>query len=541
MRGADLVARALAEAGVKTIFSLSGNQIMPVYDACLDAGIKIHHTRHEGAPGYMADAWAQVTGDIGIAMITAAPGFANGLSPLYSALMAESPMVLLSGDSPRGQDNLGAFQELDQVAMSAPVCKLSFRAEKAETMGQDIARAIRVAKSGRPGPVHMAMPFDLLNEEVVGASAPAVATFEAETRAPDAQLLADTLNELEAAERPVVICGPTLNASRAHRVIDGGLAALADALDAPVLPMESPRGLKDPALGDVAEVMAEADLIISLGKMLDFTTGFAKPPAMPADCRFIAIDPDKAQLKRAKRAIGARLAAAGMADAVAAATALMATPQPARRAAWRDKVTAAANARAEPPAAATPMHPAYLCAAVQRLLDQAEDPILVVDGGEFGQWAQACISAPTRVINGASGAIGGGTCYAIAAKMARSGATVVALMGDGTAGFHFAEFETAHRIGAPIIAVIGNDARWNAEYQIQLRDYGPQRLHACELNMTDYGAAAAGFGCFGAHVADPAALDATLAQALEATRSDNKPACLSVEIEGLPAPSGSGH
>jgi acetolactate synthase I/II/III large subunit len=537
MRGADLVARALSEAGVKTIFSLSGNQIMPIYDACIDTGIRLYHTRHEGAPGYMADAWAQVTGEVGVAMITAAPGFANGLSPLYSALMAESPMLLLSGDSPRGQDQLGAFQELDQVAMSSPVTKLSFRSERAENLGHDIARAIRVARAGRPGPVHLALPFDLLNADVANGYQPSGNDFAAQQQSPAGSLVGDIATAIKSAERPVVITGPLLNASRAARLWDGGLQALADALDTPVVPMESPRGLIDPSLGDFASVLSKADLIVSLGKIFDFTTGFGKPPAMGADCRFVVIDPDADQLDRAGRALGARLELSARADADAVARDLSMLDAGTARQAWRSDVAAAIASRPTTPPAAQPMHPAVLCEAVQRLLDQADDPVLVVDGGEFGQWAQACVSAPVRVINGPSGAIGGGICYATAAQIARPDATVVLLMGDGTAGFHFAEFETAHRYGADLIAVIGHDARWNAEYQIQLRDYGAERLNECELDMTDYGAAAAGFGCFGEHVEDPKNLDAALARAL----ASGKPACITAAIDGVPAPSGSGH
>ena len=184
-----------------------------------------------------------------------------------------------------------------------------------------------------------------------------------------------------------------------------------------------------------------------------------------------------------------------------------------------------------------PMRPAVLCAAVQRLLDSADDPILIIDGGEAGQWAQACISAPTRIINGPSGAIGGCLCYAVAAKIARPDATVVVFMGDGTVGFHFAEFETAHRYGTDFTAVIAHDSRWNAEYQIQLRDYGFERLNECELNPTRYDLAAAGFGCHGEHVTDPADLDAALKRADES----GLPACFVAVIEGLPAPSGSSH
>ena len=109
--------------------------------------------------------------------------------------------------------------------------------------------------------------------------------------------------------------------------------------------------------------------------------------------------------------------------------------------------------------------------------------MLVCDGGEFGQWAQACCSAPVRIINGMSGAIGAGLCYALAAKIARRG-DGAGPDGDGTAGFHLMELDTAVREQAPVIAVIGNDLRWNAEHLIQLRSYGPQRLIGCELSPT---------------------------------------------------------
>ena len=172
MRGADLVAIALSRAGVKVIFTLSGNQIMPIFDACIDVGIRLIHTRHEGAAVYMADAYAQLTGGVGVAMVTAAPGFASGLGPLYMARKAESPVILLSGDSPRAQDGTGAFQELDQVSVSAPLTKLSLRSRRAGDLGADVAKAVRVATSGRPGPVHVALPVDLLISDARGASVP---------------------------------------------------------------------------------------------------------------------------------------------------------------------------------------------------------------------------------------------------------------------------------------------------------------------------------------------------------------------------------
>jgi acetolactate synthase I/II/III large subunit len=174
-----------------------------------------------------------------------------------------------------------------------------------------------------------------------------------------------------------------------------------------------------------------------------------------------------------------------------------------------------------------------LCAQVQRQLERLPETILVCDGGEFGQWAQAFCRAPLRIINGTSGAIGGGICYAIAAKIARPQATVIALMGDGSSGFHFMEFDTAVRENAAFLAVIGNDLRWNAEHLIQLRTYGADRLIGCELAATArYHDAAAALGGFGADVQSREQLE----HALRAAIASKLPACVNVTMAGQAAP-----
>jgi acetolactate synthase-1/2/3 large subunit len=536
MRGADLLVQSLALAGVKTIYTLSGNQIMPVFDACLDAGIRLVHTRHEAAAVFMAEAHAQLTGQVGVALTTAAPGFGNALGPLYMAGMSETPVLLLSGDSPVGADGRGAFQELDQVAVASTLTKRSRRPRSVDAMGRDVAYLMRMAASGRPGPVHMALPFDLLNAEISDSAMPVAADFVPDIQGPSADALAALQDRIAKAARPLIITGPLLNATRAPAIH----AALSDVLDAPLVSMESPRGLNDPSLGAFAGILSQADLVVSLGKNIDFTTGFGATPAWSADGELIMVDPDAEVLERARRAMGARLVQSIAADAPATAAALAGqSALTTDRSAWREEVAGALRARAPEPAVTdtSAMRPAAVCAQIQDVLDKADDAILIIDGGEVGQWAQACLSAPRRIINGPSGAIGGCLCYAVAAKVSNPDATVIVFMGDGTAGFHFAEFETAHRAGADFVAVIGHDAKWNAEYQIQLREYGENRLYECELNPTRYDEAAAGLGCHGEHAVTPEEVADGLRRAL----ASGKPACLVAEIEGLPAPGGAKH
>lgn len=515
-RGADLVMQTLGAAGVRDIFALSGNQIMPLFDASLDAGIRLYHTRHEAAAVYMAEAYAQIGGGIGVALVTAGAGLGNAIAPLLTARTSETPLLLLSGDSPATQDGQGAFQEMDQVGLTQSLTKWSVRPTRAEDLPETIATALHVAQSGRAGPVHVSLPADVL---LAGAeaSAPPVPIPE------DAADLAELSRWIDAAETPLIVLGPALTDTRAP-----GLAGRIEAATgAPVLAMESPRGVNDPSLGHLAPVFARADRVVLLGKPLDFTLRFG---AVCPDAGFAVVTADPEEGARAQRNAGDRLDLVLHADPRRVAGAL--APGGRARPDWLREVQRQIARRANPPPVAGGIQPPDLCAAVQAAIDGVERPILICDGGEFGQWAQAGVTAPRRVINGVSGAIGGGLCYAMAARAADPSATVFALMGDGTIGFHLAEFETALRENLPFVAIIGNDGAWNAEYQIQLRDYGAGRTHGCTLTDARYDEAVRALGGFGARVTEAADLPTALAEAV----ASGRPACVNVRIAGLPAP-----
>ncbi|MDQ2779108.1 MAG: thiamine pyrophosphate-binding protein [Pseudomonadota bacterium] len=530
-RGSDALIRGLSAAGVGRVFTLSGNHIMPVFDAALNGGIELLHTRHEAAAVHMADAFARVSGRVGIAMVTGGPGHANAVSALYTAQMAEAPVVLLSGHAPHAQIGRGAFQEMRQAAMAEPVTKASWVCASAAEVHSDIARAIRIARSGRPGPVHLSLPTDVLESDAASQAAPAAA-FEAEAVALAPETAAELMQQLAQARRPIILVGPAC-LTRAGRKV---LAALEAASGIPVVGMESPRGIADPSLGTFAQVLAQADRLLLVGKRLDFTLAFGKAP-FPLEAAVHQVDPESAEIERTQRAIGQRLGITAQADALLAIGALIrAARKPASRE-WQEEVRSAVAYR---PAAwdtaqsaqSGRLHPVQMLRPLQRLLDSHSDAVLVCDGGEIGQWASACLSAPHRVINGVAGSIGSGLPYALGARCAESSAPVVAVMGDGTVGFHIAEFDTAVRYRLPFVAVVGNDARWNAEYQIQLRDYGPERMVGCELLPTRYDAVAQAFGAHGACVTEAAQMGA----AVQAAHASGLPACINAMIEGVPAP-----
>lgn len=537
LRGADIVARTLEALGVTRIFTVSGNHIMPVFDALLETGIALVHTRHEAACVHMADAWGRLTGEVGVALVTGGQGHTNGAAALTTALAAESPVLLLSGHAGLSELGRGAFQELAQADIARPMTKAAWTAGSVAALGPDLARAFRIAREGRPGPVHLSLPVDLLETAVPAASVRvpdrAAAAIRASEPAPD--LVADLRAALAGAERPLIACGPALCDASGR----AAMAALEEMLGLPVVGMESPRGLNDPALGAFAEVLAWADLLVLLGKPLDFTLRFGAAPALAPDCRFAIVDPDPALLARAP---ADRLAVSGLADPrpVLATLTASGTALPrrdaSRRDAWHREARAALAYRppgwGELQGSEGRLHPVALCRAVDAFLERHPDGTLICDGGEIGQWPQALVRAGRRLINGVSGTIGASIPFAIAAALERPGAPVVAVLGDGTFGFHMAEFDTAVRHGIPFIAVVGNDARWNAEHQIQLRSYGPDRTRHCDLLPTRYDAVVQALGGFGALVTEAADLPA----ALEAAKASGLPACVNVMIESVPAP-----
>lgn len=533
-RGADILVAALKQAGVSRIFTLSGNHIMTIFDALLGSGIEIVHTRQEAAAVHMADAWARLTGEVGVAMVTGGQGHTNAIAAMPTAMAGEVPVVLLSGHAPLRELGMGSFQEMRQADIAEPLTKLSFTASSTAGIGADVARAFRVARSGRPGPVHLSLPTDLMDARIAAPALPDAAAFGAEAMPLGTSTAQAIAGMIAAAARPILLAPPALCSPHGKPL----LAALSTAAGLPVIPMESPRGLNDPSLGAYAGVLAEADLVVLLGKALDFSLRFGRAPGISAEARFIQIDPDAGVIARGARALPGRIALAAVASASEATEALTRAVKPHANRTWAERLAAALAFR--PPAWAAlagatggPIHPATLFQAAKPFLEQSADAVLISDGGEIGQWAQAILAAPTRIINGLAGAIGPSIPFAMAARAAKPQARILAVLGDGTFGFHMAEFDTACRHKLPFVAVVGNDSRWNAEYEIQKRDYGANRTHGCELAPgTRYDLVAVALGGHGEYVTRAE----EIAPALERAFASGKPACVNVVIEGQPAP-----
>jgi acetolactate synthase-1/2/3 large subunit len=383
--------------------------------------------------------------------------------------------------------------------------------------------------------VHLSLPSDLLEERVESnaivwpderrAAMPALSDAVADA----------TLAAIASAARPIIFAGPQLSNASGRAL----LTRLEAATQAPAVILESPRGIADATLGAFSDLVRRADLGVLLGKALDFTTKWASGSSFDPAVRLISIDPEAALVERATKEMNGRLVLGSIADSRSAAETLIrrAGATNARDGGWLKEARAALDNR---PAAwanivsQTPgrLHPAQVFRVLRPYVERDPNTVLICDGGEFAQWGQSMLPVRRRVINGVAGSIGGSLSFANAARLAEPNAPIFAVLGDGTIGFHLTEFETAARRRLPFVAVLGNDALWNAESQIQLRDYGRERMHGCDLTPARYDLAVEALGGHGEYV--ESAED--LAPAIERSLASGKPACINVQIESIAAP-----
>jgi acetolactate synthase-1/2/3 large subunit len=554
--GAELLARALWAEGVDTIFTLVGDHILPVVDSAFEQGIRFVDTRHESAAMHMADGWARTTGRTGVCLVTGGPGHANVIAGLAVTHLVETPVVQISGRPDIAQEGLLALQEIDQVGMAAPVTKHAALVRTPGEIPQAVARAFRLARAGRPGPVHLTVPLDVQDATVDEAHVPRLPAMgaRAESRAtPDAVSLARALAMLHGAERPVAIVG----AAARYGVAPEALAALAARASLPVFTVEQARGLladdhelsfgyADVTLNAAARYIREADVLLLIGKRLDWRIGFGRPPAVAPDARIIQVEADPAEIGR-NRAVDLALVGDLGATVEALAEAAAAAgrqgpgvgeepPLTARRSAWLETLRAGraehfAHLRhlADDPEA--PLHPMTITRAVEPFL--ARDSGIVMDAGDFVQWPRAYLPArsPGRWIRtGPLGHLGVGLPMALGCQVAAPDARVALFIGDGGLGFYFMELDTAVRHNLPVVIVVGNDATWGIDNAYQLAYYG--RAVATELRPVRYDRLMIELGGHGERVERPADLPGALERAFAAGR----PALVDVAVRRLPSP-----
>jgi len=539
--GSHLICKALKLEGVKNIFALAGDHILPVLDVMADQDFRIIDTRHEQAAVHMADAWSRITEQPGVCMYTT-PGFANAIPGLTNASHTEAPVISIAGCADTHDLGRGAQQEIEQVAMAGPMTKGSFMVHDARRIPEFIARAMRLAFSGRRGPVHLTIPIDVQEQNI---DEDQLVFYKPEEYRVGSSLLADPAKVRQAiallrqAEKPLAVAG-----SAAGYTLSGdALCRFIETTRLPVVTEEQARGLIsddhpyafgffERGLNRVAGKIRDADVVVLLGRKQDFVIGFCRPPHVRADAKIIQIDPSPLEIGRNR---GVTVGMVGDVTSVLEQMTKEAANHVWKEIPWLDELRAVRAAQAEwaenLARPATPMHALFVHKTLKSIL--RPDDCIVFDGGDFCHFGRSFLPAlkPKHWLYVSSlGMLGTSVPSALAAKVAYPDSRVFMLTGDGAFGFNGMEFDTAVRHKLNIVAILGNDSAWGIDRQIQLGLYG--RAVATDLRQTRYDQVVQGLGGYGEFVERPE----DLAPALERALAAKRPALLNVAVERAISP-----
>ena len=538
--GGHLVARALKNEGVDTIFTLCGGHIIDIYDGCLDEGIRIIDVRHEQVAAHAADGYARQTGGLGCVVTTAGPGCTNAVTGIATAFRSESPVLHIGGQGASSQHKMGSLQDLAHVDIMTPITKFAASVRNTERVADMVAMAARECFAGAYGPSYLEIPRDVLDREVPADQAvvPAPGQYRASVKSigdpADIEKLADLLVR---AKKLAILLGSQVWMARGHEAA----IELGRTLNVPLYMNGAARGILPP--GDPhyfnrtrRHAFNNADLIVIVGTPFDFRMGYGKRIQAEA---LVQIDMDYRTVGKNR---DITLGLVGDPGAVLAAVGQTASGRAdngaAGRAGWLDELRAAETVATEKLmplflADTSPIHPYRVAWEINEFL--TEDTIYIGDGGDVVTISAQAVQPRTPghwMDPGALGGLGVGTGFAMAARLAHPGKEVLCYYGDGSFGMTAFDMETANRFGAPYIAVIGNNAAMNQIRYGQMAKYGEQRGNvANKLGEIPFSNFAEMLGGYGEEVRDTAEIAPALQRAREAVSRGNKSAVINIWVD----------
>ena len=532
----QLLARTLADAGIRDVFALHGGHLDSFLQGCREADVRLIDTRHEATAVHAAEAYARTTGRVGVCAVTAGPGFTNAYTGLANAYLDAVPVLVITSSPPLRETHLNVLQGgFDQVAAAAPVTKWGYRVTHPERVPDLVGLALRTAYGGRPGPVLLDIPIDVFFTPVDERLATRFTGFSVDRPAPNAAVLEQAVEALRRASRPALVLG----GGTLFPHCDAEVRRFADMTGIPVyttgkawgmLPAEHPSNCGGVGgLAVLGAVGSPPDLVMLMGARQGLYTGGRSDRVIPGAATLIQVDIDPAEIGRIRAADVA--IAAGCRETLQA---LIEAPGK-----WPDWSNWAGEARKaaglmEMPFLSTPaqagdgrLHPFH--AAKELFAAVGQDAIITVDGGESGAWASMFYrsAAPGGVLtNGYLGALGCGFGFAIGTQVAHPERRVVQVVGDGAAGFHLQELDTMVRHGLPIVTVVFNNTVWGMSIHGQEMVFGAGAGVISKLADTDYDRVAVAFGGYGERVRNFEDISGAVERALNA----DKAALINLEI-----------
>ena len=527
---AGVIARFLKARGVTRIFALCGGHIMPIWMRAHAEGIDIVDVRDERAAVYMAHAYGELSGELGVAMVTGGPGVTNAITGITNAHVARAPLLVLSGVPPRPQENRGALQDVVHVDLVRSITRYARTVREPGLVLQELDEAVSRAfgEGGEPGPVYLDFPTDTLRADV-----PKALQLEEHFRekttpvlVPDPAQVQIAVDVLWSAKRPLVISG------RGARGAGEELSAFLDLLGAVYLDTSESKGLVHDSHPSVVAamrgaVMGQADVVVTIGRRLDFQLAYGSP-AVFGDAKFVRIADTPLEIRDNRRGVVELFASPRAVLAAINTTAGDRKSNVDRE--WakglRDQHLARAAKLRDAMKAATTgsdgrIKPLRLLAEMQEQLD--DDAVIIADGGDFLSFARVGLSASTYLDPGSLGCIGVGTPFGIAASLALPDRQVVVATGDGAFGFNAMEIDTAVRHNAPVLIVVANNGAWQIEVHDQTDSHG--KVVGTRLQYADHAAMARAFGMHGERVERVEDIAGAIKRALA-----NRPALLDVVV-----------
>jgi len=527
---AQILVDQLAIQGVEDVFCVPGESYLAVLDALHDASLRVTVCRQEGSAAMMAEAVGKLTGRPGIVMVTRGPGATNAAHGIHIAHQDSTPLIMFVGQIERGARERGAFQELDYRAVFGSMTKWTTEIDDAARIPEILSRAFHVAMSGRPGPVVIALPEDMLTETAEVQDAPRV---EAVETAPGLAQMAELQKRLRAAKNPIMLLGGT----RWNEAAVARIARFSERFDMPVavsfrrqmlFPADHPHFAGDLGIGPNPALLkrfSEADLILAIGARLGEmpSQGYSLLPIPGDGTRLIHVHPGAEELGRV---YASRLAI--HADPIRFSAALEGL-EPPRSLPWAG-AGIAAKAAYDLWSSPKPIPGALQMGAVMDHLNAVlpEDSILTNGAGNYATWLHRFYrfrrfgtqAAPT------SGSMGYGIPAAVAAKRLFPERQVVSFAGDGCFLMNGQDFATAVQYDLPIIVLVIDNGMYGTIRMHQERDY-PGRVSATALKNPDFAAYARAFGGHGETVRETA----EFAPAFDRAMAAKKPAILHLIID----------
>jgi acetolactate synthase-1/2/3 large subunit len=529
--GNRLIAEGLKEAGVETLFFIMGGPNLDLSIHMESLGIRMIDVRHEQAAAMMAHAYSRVNGRTGVCMGAGGPGALNLLTGIANAHLDACPVLALGGASSFALYDLGDFQELDQVAVFKPVSKWSVRIYEARRAKEYVHFAMMRARHGRPGPVYLDMPGNMLYEKVDESRvAPQPSLKEMALPGPDSRSVERAVEILRTAVKPILLTGSGIFWSGASQQVrrfveTTGIPFFTSPQGRGVIPEDHPLCF----LGARSFAFREADVVIVIGTRFNFIIGQGRPPRFSGEAKFIQVDVDAEEIGRVRNV---ELGIVGDAGAVLDQLTNSAKGQVwfGEDSSWVRELKVRDRQSREKTAALldsdqVPIHPLRLCREIRDFIPR--DAILAVDGHEIMNMSRQTIPSFTpgaRLNPGPNGCMGVGLPFGLGAKAAAPERTVLVLNGDGSLGLNLMELDTAVRHGLPVLVVVSNNAGWTA------RPSGLLRLPGRELGHVRYDLIAQGLGAYGELVEDPRAIRVALERGMEQVQN-GRPALINVVTE----------